>query len=312
MRRRLPLLLLLFAMVMVGGCTSREELPFDLDANEAVEIMVALRNSGIGAEIQKSKKGGAEHYAIVLARSDKPAAFRLLRDFHLPKSAKEEEQFNALTTGDGFVPNLRELSQLRYQRALAVEIEGLLRAFDGVVEAHAVIRSQPPSDDDSGGSAPMRPSKALILVRYVSSAGNQPFSEDDIRRTVVNAVPGLAPKDVDITILRVVPAGAEPSMGVDSKNSVVALAPVAPFAFQVPARDKDRVLALIAALLALFVMSGFIIGYFAARWRKPVRQAPPKAVRTAMLEASYRTSPSGSVSVSNRPQPPASRGPVES
>lgn len=275
----------LFATLSTVGCAADEELLGGLQVQEAIEIVVALKNAGIPAQMKKSGSSRSERYGITLGRSDRTQALRVLNELHLPRPA--EESFTSLTAGEGFVPNLRETANLRLDRALGVEIERALSAFEGVVEAKAIVRSHlVPSDkpEESG----QRPTASVVL-RYVSRSGNQPFTNDEIKRTVAKAVPGLVPEDVSISSTRVfVPGGdAAGAVGMDSKNNVIPLAPVAPFPFLVPASDKDRVRAIVSLLLGGFALVGLLIGWTLASFtRKPKPQQ--KVVRTAVLEASFK------------------------
>ncbi|MFN8391710.1 MAG: hypothetical protein U0136_15585 [Bdellovibrionota bacterium] len=298
------LLLLLLVVLSLVSCSSREELAFSFDANDAIEAMTLLQNAGISADARKEGSGREERYRISVSRTDKDAVVRLLHDYQLPR--KREDDFNSLTTSDGFVPNLREISQLRMDRALAVEIEGQLRGLEGVKEVHAIIRSHL-IPEDQNGSVVGEPGKkvspsASIVLRFTSRSGNQPFTTDEVKRTVAKAVPGLATEDVSVSATRIVSSG--PGDSTVDEAGAVPLAAVAPFAFRVPAQDRDKVRVLIAGLLVLFVVAGFVIGFYMSRWLRPARaqRVPPKAVRTAMLEASFRTA-SGTTTPSVPPKP---------
>lgn len=276
----------LIATLSLLACAGSEELLSGLEVQQAVEIVVALKNSGVTAEMERVSTGREEKYSVTVSRSDRMSAMRVLDEYHLPR--KSDETFESLTTGDAFVPNLREIAQLRFDRALSVEVERALAAFDGVVEARAVIRSQLLLDSGKSSSP-----SASVVIRYTSKSGTQPFSSDEIKNTVAKSVPGLTPEGVNLNTTRVFLSGAPTSdtaAGVDAKGNVVTLARVRPFPFMVPAADQTRVRNILSALLGGFALTGLVIGWALSRLKKP-RPATPAAIRTTMIEASIKGAP---------------------
>ncbi len=272
-----------------SGCSAEEELLGGTSVQQAIEIVVSLKNSGVPAEMKKSSRGRNESYSVYVSPSDRSTALRVLNDLHLPR--KEDDSFAALTTGEGFVPNLRETANLRLDRALALEVERVLMGFEGVADVKVIIRSHlvVPENFES----PASPASATVVLRYVSRSGNQPFGVDDVKKLVLKAVPGAKSETVEVNLVRVFPPGlggeGGSTAGLDPKNNVVPLAPVSPFPFLVPASDRRRVLSIVSALLGGFALTGIIIGWsLSSLLRKPVKRPPQKAVRTAVLEASYK------------------------
>jgi len=293
--------LIVVTLLFLSACSAGEELVSQLSIQQAIEIVVVLKKAGIQAEMEKSASGRQTQYGVFVAGSDRSNALRVLNEYHLPR--KEKESFETLTSSDGFVPNLRELSQLRLDRALGVEIENALAGLDGVVEVRALVRSNLVKDTlpESNGEQPA--SSATVMIRYESKSGVQPFSVDEVKETIARAVPGLPLANVNVTATRVFVSNADggSAAGMDGKGNIIPLAPVKPFSFLVPATDQTRVRSIISALLGGFALTGMLVGWSFARARKP-KGPPPKAVRTAMLEASFR-GPDGE----SNPQAPARR-----
>jgi len=276
---------LLLVLTTFLACAGSEELLGGLDVQQAVEIVVALKNSGVAAEMERVASGRDEKYSISVSHSDRMSALRVLDEYHLPR--RKEDSFESLTTGDAFVPNLREISQLRFDRALSVEVERALSALDGVVEVRAVIRSQLVLD-----SGKPSPPTASVVIRYSSKSGSQPFSTDDVKNTVAKSVPGLNPDAITLSTSRVFLGGTsgESTAGVDAKGNVVPLARVRPFPFMVPAADQNRVRSILSAMLGGFALTGLVIGWALSRLKKP-KLHPPVALRTTMIEASIKANP---------------------
>ena len=286
--------------LFLSACSGGEELVSSLDVQQAIEIVVALKKAGIQAEMEKSAARGSD-YTVTVSGSDRSNALRLLNEYHLPR--KESASFEKLTSSDGFVPNLREISQLRFDRALGVEIERALSGLDGIVEVRAIVRSNLVKDTAIEANGDQPASTATVMIRYESKSGVQPFSVDDVKETIARAVPGLPVANVNVTATRVFVSASDAgnAAGMDAKGNIIPLAAVKPFSFLVPAADQTRVRSIISALLGGFALTGMLVGWSFARVRKP-KGPPPKAVRTAMLEASFR-GPEGE----NTPQPPARR-----
>ncbi len=302
MRRLRPL----FAIVLLlfSACAGGEELLSGLEVQQAVEVVVALKKAGIAAEMEKTSAGREPRYSVTIANSDRSNAVRVLDEYHLPR--KEQESFASLTSGDGFIPNLREMSQLRFDRALGVEIENALQALEGIIEVRAIVRSNLVKDIAGAANAEQPAASATVMIRYESKSGVQPFSVDEIKETIARAVPGLPQANVNVSATRVfisASSDGNSATGMDGKGNIIPLAPVKPFSFLVPATDQTRVRSIISALLGGFALTGMLVGWSFARSRRP-KAPPPRPGRTAMLEASFR----GAEGEAN-PQAPARRSP---
>lgn len=310
---------LLILLLTCTACSSGDELAANLSAERSVAMMSALGTAGIPAERSKQTGGRNEQYRITVAKSDLSRAFQLINEYGLAHEGSEET-LESVTSGSDFIPNMREVSMMRLDRGLSLEVERLLSALPGVVDVRAVIRANliPNDSRDLPANTGKQDRSASIIVRYVSPSGNQPFSTDEVKRIVAESVPGLSAEQVLVTPTRVILSSAGYSgdsssiQGVDGKGNSVQLVPVTPFPFSVPVQDKKRVLGLMGGLLVLFSLAGAIIGFSASSlFRK--NRAAPRTVRSAVLEATYRPqSPSNPSLPSSRPgQPPAKGVPTK-
>lgn len=277
----------LFASCL-AGCASREDIATGVDAQQSVAIFVALKNSGIVAERTAGGGGKSPLYSIRVSHADVPRALEVLHEYKLPRTA--EDSFETLTGSDDLVPNIPAVSQLRLDRALALDIERALALFPGVTDVRVVVRSHfaAPTAQNGTGEGP----SAAVFLRYIARSGNLPFSLEEVRKHVVEAIPGILPERVSVTPSRVVfgpGGGGETPVGrEDGAGPVVPLVEVEPFSFLVPAQDRRRVLSVIAGYLLLFSLASGVVGYAIAVWfgrRRTPRGA--RMVKSATLEATY-------------------------
>ncbi len=254
-RLRSALLLLLLALL---GCTSRgDELVSEVNGKQSIEVIVALSRAGIPAERSRTV-GRGERYSVTVAPADYSRAMQVLHDFQLP--SKDEETLEELTAPKGFVPNSREVSGLRLDHALALEVERLIAGLPGVSDARVVIRSNLAVE----GSA-----KASVVVRFLSPSGATPFDIDSVKKLVAQTVPGIAMEAIEVVPSRlIIPGMAESSAleGTGTRSEIVPLSPFLPFLFRVSSGDRERALWQLGAMLVMFSCAGGIIGaYFGIR-----------------------------------------------
>jgi type III secretion protein J len=246
-------LLLMIGLVLMTACESNKEIVSRLNEMEANDIVVFLAGRGIPSEkMAKAGTGGGGEtvmeYTISVPDAHYVEAMALLSANGLPRS-KTQSLLQIFPAG-GMMQDPTE-RQIRYQAGLAETLAGMIRKFDGVLDA-AVVLSIPPAETIPGTS-PQRPS-ASVYVKHqgvLDDPNNQITSK--IRRLLSGSVPGLAIDDVVVVSDR-------------SRMAEISLSPsIQPFNAPEEWRsvfgvvvDKDSVgylQTLLASLLALLVFS---------------------------------------------------------
>ena len=254
----------LFAVMgAISGCmSSGDELLADVDGKQSIEVIVALNRAGIRAERSKAT-GRGERYIVKVGSADYGRAMQVLHDFQLP--SRDEETLEELTAPKGFVPNSRELSGLRLDHALALEVERLLSALPGVAEARVVVRSNLVSQDVASA-------KASVVIRYLSPSGTVPFGIEEVKKIVVQIVPGITSDGIEVVPSRLIIPGVaassmlEGAIQGDGEGELAPLSPFLPFMFKVATGERERALWQLGGMLVMFSCAGGIIGaYFGIR-----------------------------------------------
>jgi len=261
--RRLLLTVFLFASSSCGW----EDVVQGVSQKQSVEIMVALERAQI--EVRRDQDGRSDEYRILVAESDRGRALEVLHEFGLPR--EQERGLEELTRQRGFVPNSQAMNQLRLDLALARQVEELMLALPGVVDVGVVVRSHLGSP------------KASVVIRYVSHSGRVPFSREEIVDLVVNSVPDIAQKDIQLTLNRVyLPAAT----ATDQEGTVVPLSRLSPFMFQVPERERSVARKQIGVVLFAAVCCALFVGLFTGvkLHRKPRKNPPSDGDQNFFLE----------------------------
>lgn len=251
--------ILAMAVLLLIGCGERELLG-GLGEKQSMEIMVRLSRAGIQSDQELSSTGRERQFRILVDSSDYLRALEVLHEYGLPRN--QEESIEALTRSKGFLPDSPEMAAMRRDHALGLEVERLLEALPGVVEAKVVIRSVQRfgflgQEKDSG-------STASVVIRYSARGGSVPFSVDDVKQIVSRTAPGLTAERVNITTT---PVLLSPElMGIQEEGSgqgnLTVLTRLWPFQFQVPRTDKERAQRQLSWVLAVFVVCGCIFGFY--------------------------------------------------
>jgi type III secretion system YscJ/HrcJ family lipoprotein len=180
----------LFALVVVG-CSA--PVATDLEESEANEIVVALEESGIGAD--KATLRG-DRFEIRVAARDLGDALRALDAADLPR--EREEGFEALMDESSLVPSASEESTRR-TAAVSAELARSIERLPGVVDARVHL-SVPERGRFS--DAPALAPRGSVLVRHEEGASIDP---ERVRALVCGAVSGLSRADVEVVSVEVPP-----------------------------------------------------------------------------------------------------------
>lgn len=259
----------LFAALIIFALTGcgQDEILSDLNARESIEIVGVLRSSGVVASRKRIERGRESRYGILVAESDKQRALHALYKFGYPRSRRPAPE--DLTKQQGFVPNPPEVNEVRLDRLLAVELERLVEALPGVVEARALVRSN--LNTDTLFSKKFEISSASILVTYAEQTGRARFSDDEIKALVKKSIPGIKDKDIIVRITRL-------DVGVDGVigggEDVGGLSPVSPFGFSVPASQRGLAFKQIVATLIVIGACALVIGVYGG-WFAAKRKVHP-------------------------------------
>lgn len=237
-------------------CTAcgREELLRNLNSRDSAEIIVVLNRFGISAAREEIESGRRENYRILVNDTDYNSALEVLHEHGLPR--QEEKTLDQLTAGSAFSPAGLELTALRKDFALSLEVERLINAMPSVLETKAVVRSV--TSALGGLSVEHSAPSASVVIRYSGSTGNPPFSVAEIQQLVARTVPGLQADAVSVELSR----AALPVSANSELFNGQTLTTLAPLLFQVPTREKTHAQQQLAALFVLFCLCGGVVGFY--------------------------------------------------
>jgi len=199
-------LTMLLAVIALAGCSGRVELAGAVPEQEANQALTALLAAGIPGE----KVPGKEGMVALRVPADQVArAFELLQAQGLPR--QRFAGMGEIFRKEGLISSPLE-ERARYVYALSQELSGTLTQIDGVIAArvHVVLPER------SVGGEETAPARAAVFVKH------QPQAELDavqpqIRRLVLNAIPGLTAERVSLVLLPgqpvVAPAGEPAAEG---------------------------------------------------------------------------------------------------
>ena len=241
MKRALFLTVLVLSGMLLVGCGRDREVLEKLSQSESVEAVVLLNRSGVEAEqVRSATERGAYAYAVRVPSRDYTRALAALHQYGLPR--ERQEGVEELTRQRGFVPELPEINLLRLDRARGAEIERLLAGFPGVLDARVIVHT------GAGKNGVGQTAAASVIVRYANEGEKTPFTVEDVKRVVVEAVPGVDAERISVTLTRVEPLAKGGGAG---EGKAVHLGG---FSFETPQQ-------LVVVGLAIFV-SALILGVF--------------------------------------------------
>lgn len=196
-------LALICAFFLLTSCESKKTIVYGLEQNDANEILVFLASKGIDGEKVKSTEGGGAGAKVtlwdVVVDSDKANdAMWQLNQQGLPRRSSQSV-LGIFSTGGLVSSDLQE--KIKYRAALAAQLAGTIRKYEGVLDADVQISF--PEED------PLNPGKtkgkitASIWVKH-SGILDDPNSHlaTKIKRYVASAITGLNYDDVNIVSVR--------------------------------------------------------------------------------------------------------------
>jgi type III secretory pathway lipoprotein EscJ len=237
---RVLLSVFVFSCLTLAGCQGKE-VAGALSQREANEILSLLNDNGIAGDLEK-EAGGRGRYGVVVASAVYPEAVSLLHSKGLP--AERRANFDELVSGSGLMPPSRDAENLKIDRAIAVQLEELLRTYPGVSKAGVVASIR------NGG---VEPTVAVVLSRKTGVV----LDLEDVKQLIVRAVANLKLENIALSVKDEVATSPSP-------NIVRGAGQLVPFLgwWKVPEDQYNGIaMSLLTVLLVVGVTSG-LIGYF--------------------------------------------------
>jgi type III secretion protein J len=182
-------------VIALASCSGsdRKELLSGLSQDAANEVELTLLNNGIkGVDKERSKEGT---YSILVDRSKVANALGILNNFGLP--AVNYTSMGEVFKKDSFISTPLE-EHGRFIYALEQEIASMISQINGVTDVNVVVNIPQPSDNLWQGD--QAKSSASVLVSYQQGSRLDLYS-NRIKSLVCNAVPGLAPDNVEVVMI---------------------------------------------------------------------------------------------------------------
>lgn len=235
------------SIVLLIGCGS-SPVADDLSQRDANRIVSVLRGKGIESTTEK-ERGARGRYTVVVSSTDFAKAASHLAELGLPE--ERQASFSELVAQSGFLPSSKDVEALRLDRAVAVEIEELLRGHPAVAEAHVVVRHHALSD-----GAP--PTISCMVQKHTGSAA----SGDELRGVIARALPFVHTEDIVVTVAEQRVSQPSESGSVDAAQATV---PFLVF-WRVPLTEYNGLAWLLIGLLvfvaSLAGLGGYIFGQY--------------------------------------------------
>jgi type III secretory pathway lipoprotein EscJ len=181
----------------------------ELDQRGAHEVVAALGRRGISATLEK-QRGAKGQYSVLVDSAAFGDSVQLLTNLGLPSERKTS--FSELVTAGGILPSSKQSEALKLDRALAAEIEELLRGHPGIADASVVVRfhalttgqvasvpqpiSTPGREVERGEASETLPAVSMIIQRRDPAA----VQLEEIRQLVGRVVPGVRPAEIVISL----------------------------------------------------------------------------------------------------------------
>lgn len=229
---------------IASGCGSTP-VADDVDQREVNEIVAALSKHSVEARPVKAR-GAKGRYSVVVDDGDFTRAAQVLTRLGFPTEKKPS--FEDLTTGNGFIPPSREVEALRLDRAIAAELEEVIRSRSDVSTVSVLVRMHSRDAHE----------RATVTV-IAQSVGAATFDVSEVREIAKRAVPGIQSDDVYVSVS---PTRDREGVQAGQQHELVSFLGV----WRVPAEDHGGLVILVVVLVAasalLAGLAGYIVGQF--------------------------------------------------
>ena len=188
---KLSTVVILASVFLFAGCDKETTLHSGLEERQANLVMAALLDAGIGCHKSPGEEGT---WNVSVDESKFAAAVNLLEKAGLPRRA--HQGIGEVFKKTGMISSPSE-ERIRFMDALAQDIAKTISCIDGVVDArvHVVL----PENDPFARNA--LPSSADVAIR---SRWDTDLTDviPSVKGLVKNAIEGLAPEKIMVTIFR--------------------------------------------------------------------------------------------------------------
>lgn len=195
---------LVCAALLLTGCL-KQELKTGLSEQEADEIIVALKESGIDAARErdaKAKDKGPGSWTVNVKGGDQNLvlAWRILQEKGLPR--EKSKGLDEMFSSGGLIPTPSE-EKARLMLALSGELCRTLKMVAGVVDArvHLVLPDNSPLLEANQRS----PTTASVLIKYTGAQA--PLNDEEVKSLIARGIEGLQPDNVAV-VFKPVPASS--------------------------------------------------------------------------------------------------------
>lgn len=255
------------AALLVSGCGSTP-VADEIGQREANQIVSILQERGITSQLVAAR-GSKGRYSVTVPNSRYPEAAGILTQAGLP--ADKKSSFQELTASHGIIPASREVEALRMDRAVAAEIEDILRVRPEVASVSVLVRAR-------ALDSKAAPTATVVIQKRPGAT----VEIDAVQQITTRAVPGMNAQDVFVSVVdsnTTEKSKATPAPSRAGSQELVSFLGIS----QVPASEYDNHVFLFIALSvfvgALAGLSGYLLGQFTLINRQGGIDAPRGAVR---------------------------------
>jgi len=222
---------------LVSACSV--EILHDVDESTANEVLAALNRTGIEGSKLRAIQGSQAAYTVAVSRAEAAAAWRVLRQEHLPHPA--QQGLGEVFGKTGLVPTATQERALMHH-AMAGELSRTLQGIEGVLDArvHLVLTTRDPL---APADAPTSPSKASVLLRTRPGVA---IERRQVQELVAGSVKDLKPEMVSVVVV------AQPAPR--DSTTTAPLRSVGPF--QVAAGSRTALVVTLVVALVLVALLG--------------------------------------------------------
>ena len=183
--------MVLSAAVLLAGCEKETTLHAGLEERQANLVMAALLDEGIRCQKTPGEEGS---WNVMVQESKFAEAVNLLERKGLPRRA--HQGIGEVFKKTGMISSPSE-ERIRFMDALAQDLSRTISCIDGVIDArvHVVL----PENDPFARNA--LPSSAAVAIRSRCDADLADLVPS-IKGLVKNAIEGLTPEKIMVTIFR--------------------------------------------------------------------------------------------------------------
>lgn len=248
--RHLQIFFLVALLILLSGCDA-VDVADEISQSQANQIVAVLNEHGIASQATK-ESGGRGRYTVSVRKGYYAQAVTILNEKGLP--GEPEPSFAETIASRGLLPNSREIESLRVDRALAIEIEEMLRTHPQIASVKAVVRLNFLKES-------AEPGVSVVL----QERNGEKIAPEEVVEIVMRAVPGVKAERIYVHSL---PPQANVILkddeGVENSGGRVLRVPLVPFLFfwRLPEDDLTGISLTIFFGIVLVAALGAFLGYW--------------------------------------------------